>query len=152
MSEWSPQEDAIIRANPSMSAAALTRLLKGRTRAAIIGRWHRLGYNKQTGWKRSPRGNRPQIGKPIAAPRENARSWNGNGPRLQPLPIWTEPTSPVPLDKRHQVEALAADQCKWIYGDVKRDPLWHYCDQQAEHGPYCATHRAATRVTRDADK
>lgn len=138
MPTWSPQEDALILNSPELSAGELARRLVGRTRNSVIGRWNRLR----------------QEGKPSARPALIVRK-NFSAPHpvvaRAPFPTSRPPcqlrecVSPVPESERRQLEEVAVDQCRWIFGDVKYDPLWHYCNQQAVGGAYCPEHK--TRVS-----
>lgn len=108
------------------------------SRNAVIGKLNRMGLTRGAMHLHPKR--RPSSQPPRPRNRKFAFGNNAGQPRQEQTARLAP--EPPPVEKKDQVQVmqLAADQCKWIYGDV-RDPVWHFCDKTRVDGlPYCKHH------------
>jgi hypothetical protein len=116
----------------------------GRTRAAVIGRWDRLGLN---GSSMHDTRHASERKRPMATKRKPDR-------KAGPIQLWPGPTAPyVPFVARKDIVVeplhigimeLTSSTCRWPYGEAN----FTYCGRHVEWGstlPYCHEHvRIAT--------
>ena len=146
-SEWSSEDDEILRKmwDDGFSASQIVGALsRPRSRNAVIGRIHRLG------WTRYPTAPRPTLAKkqqqkaapppppPPLPPRRVslASAAASMAPALPPAYL------PSPLPKGVSIWDLSSSTCRWPIGNPG-DKTFHFCGEVPKAGHvYCGPHVA----------
>lgn len=143
---WTEQEDDVVRAvYRREGTAGVMRRLPRRTRMSVVGRAKRLGI-------KFAKPERPA--KPVRS-RVEPRYYPRAAPTLVVQEIFSGVRqlelsldgSSVPVSRRKKLDDdLSPRQCRWIYGDTKSDPDWHFCDsRKVKDSSYCAKHSALAK-------
>lgn len=136
---WTDERVDLVRRSwaEGKSGSQIAALLgHGLTRAAVIGKAHRLGLSRaRAGARKKAEAQRQRPApKPIAAPLTSSeRRPAPTAPQIDRVAL---PTSP-----RVTILDLADRSCRWPLGDPT-SPDFRYCGAASSNGPYCAHHAA----------
>lgn len=137
-STWTPEREAravrLYVAEGFTAAEVAEALGCGISRAAVIGKVRRLGHSKRDAVRVAV----AAATKPVR-PRIERRLPPQRPPRPMP-PLREAPATGIP----RRLPCLAEDMCRWPIDDpgAGRMHATLFCAGPAEHGSYCAAHRA----------
>lgn len=122
------------------SASQCARILGNTTRAAVIGKVHRLGIAERGVASMPKPAKAKSVPKKTVVPQEPPAS----------IPRAVQPA--VPVFANEAVSRLERFMCRWPIGDPNTTEF-HFCAQNAKGGgPYCEAHRVSAYQHRSQQK
>lgn len=119
------------------------------TRAAVCGKWQRLGLSRSSGNKFKSSGDtvgrKPKshnAGASSFAQRKNP--YKPKAPEIddveEPVRVTAPPADTIPIEQRKQIVDLSEGDCRWPYGTPGSDDFFFCGAPKPEGGPYCHVH------------
>lgn len=159
MSAWTAKDDEKLKrlTNAGYTAAEIVLCFQGRTRNAIIGRWHRLniapGNNKNTNAIRQSIVKSKQRCETKADPKvlwpivpvfwECEKSTRKLDVKPMPMDISYKPGAEAPEPLNLELLELTENMCRWPV--TNGDPFLFCGHTKGLDGPYCPYHHALSR-------
>src|ERR1035437_7915497 len=135
-----------------MSAGDIRKELGAKSRGAVCGKIHRLGLQRENGYKAQATLARiAREAQPKSAPKKKLKGLDFRKPdtsgfvgQLVVAEEYVERIAfDVPVEQRKSIYQLRNNSCRWPFGDPQ-DPGFYYCGGDGAdllgHRPYCSGH------------